>query len=85
MDQETTSVHDPHIALQVQSYIRKFLSAKDAELPIPPGSPDWPLYGQAADIMNMREAGLEITRDPWDAKDICKTLMDITLDPESGA
>ncbi|KKZ60505.1 hypothetical protein EMCG_04829 [[Emmonsia] crescens] len=85
VDQETTSVHDPHIALQVQSYIRKFLSAKDAELPIPPGSPDWPLYGQAADIMNMREAGLEITRDPWDAKDICKTLMDITLDPENGA
>ncbi|PGH04908.1 hypothetical protein GX51_03204 [Blastomyces parvus] len=80
-----TPVSDSKVALQSQSYLRNFIASKSAELPSPPGTPDWPLYGSESNTLNIGEKGFEVVRDPWVEKGICKTLMEIILDEENEA
>ncbi|PGH18205.1 hypothetical protein AJ79_00543 [Helicocarpus griseus UAMH5409] len=81
-----TPVVDAKVALNVQSYIRNVVSAKSAELPTPPDAPVWPLYGQESKVLNIKESELEIVDDPWGkSTGICRTLLDIALDPENEA
>ncbi|KAK2776710.1 hypothetical protein FQN53_002502 [Emmonsiellopsis sp. PD_33] len=80
-----TPLHNETIALQSQSYLRNFVSAEDAELPTPPETPDWPLYGPEAATLEIRENEFKVVRDPWEERGICEGLMEVILDEENGA
>lgn len=85
VDNATTPVNHVDMAHQIQDSILQFVYNDEAADREQCGPQEWPVYGSDANTMTFSETGWDVVTDPWVASGICKTLLQIIVDPQNGA